>query len=75
MQVMVGVINNNFYTLLVVPLGASHMVRPDTDLYESGIDVRKAAHHMNVVMNLPVQLFNEIGANASPIFTGKITVS
>ena len=64
------------HVLLVATLGTSHMAQPGTDQHKSGIAVRETAHHTSAAADLPVQPFNHIvGADASPVLTGKIAVS
>ena len=63
------------HVLLVAPLGTGHMVQPSTDQHESGITIWETPHSTSAAAYLLVQTFNEIiGADASPVFTGKIGV-
>ena len=63
------------HVLLVAPLGASHMAQPGTEQNESGVAIRETAHHTGTATDLPVQPLNDIvGADVSPVFTGKIAV-
>ena len=75
-----GVFNGNLqvlhiHVLLVAPLGASHMAKSGTNQHEGGVAVWEAAHHTSAAADLPVQSLNDIiGADASPVFAGKIAV-
>ena len=51
------------------------MAQSGTDQHEGRVAVWKTAHHTGAAANLPVQPFNNIvGADASPVFAGKIAV-
>ncbi len=51
------------------------MAQPGTDQHESGVAIRETAHHTGTATDLPVQPLNDIvGADVSPVFTGKIAV-
>ena len=64
----------HIHVLFVASLGADHMVQPGADQHESRVTVRETAHHAVAAAN-PVQpLHDMVGANASPVFTGKIAV-
>ena len=63
------------HVLFVAPVGAGHIAQPGTDQYESRIAIWKTARHTGTAAALPVQPFNNItGTDASPVFTGKVTV-
>ena len=63
------------HVLLVAPLGAGHMVQPGTDQHESRMAVRETAYHTSAAADLTVQPLNNIvGADASPVLAGKVTV-
>lgn len=63
------------HVLFVAPLGASHMAQPGTDQHESGIAVRETPNHTGTATDLPVQPLNDIvGADASPVLAGKVTI-
>ena len=65
----------HIHVLLVAPLGAGHMAQSGADQHEGGVAVRETAHHTGAATDLPVQPFNDIvGANTSPVLTGKIAV-
>ena len=65
----------HIHVLLVAPLGASHMAKSGTNQHEGGVAVWEAAHHTSAAADLPVQSLNDIiGADASPVFAGKIAV-
>lgn len=60
---------------LATPLGAGHMVQPGTDQHADEVAIREAVHYAGMAADLPVELLNDIvGANASPVFAGKIAV-
>ena len=48
------------HVLLVAPLGAGHMAKPDTDQHERRIAVRETSHHTGAAADLPVQSLNDI---------------
>ena len=61
--------------LLVDPLCAGHMAQPGTNQHQGGVSIREAAHYPSTAANLPVQPLNDIvGADACPVFAGKIAV-
>ena len=63
------------HVLLVAPLGAGHMAQPGTDQHEGRVTVRETAHHPGAAVDLPGEPLNDIvGADASPVFAGKIAV-
>ena len=63
------------HVLLVAPLGAGHMAQPCTDQHKGRVAVRETAHHTGAAADLPVQAFNNIvGADASPVLAGKVTI-
>ena len=63
------------HVLLVAPLGAGHMAQPGTDQHEGGVAVRETAYHPSAAADLPVQPLNDIvGADASPVLAGKVTI-
>ena len=63
------------HVLLVAPLGASHMAKPDTDQHQSRVTVRETAYHTDTAADFPVQPLNDIvGTDACLVFTGKIAV-
>ena len=52
------------------------MAQPGADQHESEVAVRETPHHASAAADLPVKSLNDIvGADASPMFTGKIAVS
>ena len=75
-----GILNGSLrvlhvHVLLVASMGASHMAQPGTNQHEGRVAVREAAYHTGAAANLLVQPFNDIvGADASPVLTGKIAV-
>lgn len=51
------------------------MAQPGTDQHEGGVSVRETAHHTGAAADFPVKPFNDIiGADARPVFAGKIAV-
>ena len=63
------------HVLLVAPLSGSYMVRLGTNRHQSKAAVQESAHYTGAVADLPVQPLNHIiGADASPVLAGKITV-
>ena len=61
--------------LVVAPLGASHMAKSGTDQHEGRVAVWEAAHHTSTMADLPVKSLNGIiGADASPVLAGKVTL-
>ena len=63
------------HVLLVAPLGAGHMAQPGADKHEGRVTIWETAHHTGTAADLPVESFNDIiGTDASPVFTGKLTV-
>ena len=76
-----GILNGSLqmlhvHVLLVAPLGAGHMAQPGTDQHKCRVTVREADNYTSAAADLPVQPFNHIvGADASPVLTGKIAVS
>lgn len=75
-----GILNGSLqvlhvHVLFVAPLGAGHMAQSGTDQHESRVTVRETAHHTGAAADLPVQAFNNIvGADASPVLAGKVTI-
>ena len=75
-----GILNGSLQMLhvhvfLVAPLGAGYMAQPGTDQHQSRVTVREASNHAGAAADLPVQPFNHIiGADTSPVLTGKIAV-
>ena len=60
---------------LVAPLGAGHMAQPGTDQHEGGVAVWETAHYTSAAADLTVQPLNNIvGADASPVLAGKVTI-
>ena len=54
---------------------SSHMAQLGTDQHKGRITVCDASDHAGSESDFPVQPFNHIiGADASPVFTGKIAV-
>ena len=78
-----GILNGSLQVLhvnvlLVASLGTSYMAESGTDQHEheGRVAVREAAHHTGAAADLPVQPSNHIiGADARPVFTGKVSVS
>ena len=65
----------HIHILLAAPLGARHMAQPRADQHQGGISVRKRPHHTGPVADLTVQPLNHVvGADASPMLAGKVTV-
>ena len=63
------------HILLVAPLGAGHMAQAGADQHKGRVTIREAAHHTGAAADLPVQSLNHIiGADASPVLAGKISV-
>lgn len=58
------------------PCGWYPVGQPGTGQHESRMAIREAAYHTSAAADLPVQSFNHIiGADSSPVLTGKIAVS
>ena len=76
-----GVIHDRLQVLhvhvfLVAPLGARHMAQPRADQHQGGVAVRERSYHSRPSADLTVQpLDHVVGADARPVFAGKITVS
>ena len=65
----------HIHILLVALLGTSYMAQPGTDQHKGRVAVREGANYTGAAADLPVQPLNHIiGANASPVFAGKIAV-
>ena len=65
----------HIHVLLVALLDTGHMTQPSAGQRESRVAIQETAYHTSAARDLPVQLFNDVvGANASPVFTGKIVV-
>ena len=63
------------HVFLAAPLGTCHMAQPRTDQHQGGISVRECPHHAGPAADLPVQpLDHVVGADARPVFAGKIAV-
>ena len=63
------------HVFLVAPLGACHVAEPSTDQHQDGISVRERPHHAGAPADLTVQpLDHVVGADAGPVFAGKIAV-
>ena len=63
------------HVLLAALLGARHMAQPRADQHQGGISVRECPHHAGSAADLTVQPLNHVvGANARPVFAGKIAV-
>lgn len=63
------------HVLLVSPLGTSHMTQPGTNQHKGRVAVHKTARHTSTTADLAVQSLNDIvGADASPVFIGKLAV-
>ena len=63
------------HVLLVTPLGTGHMAKSGTDQHEGGVAVRETAYHTSAAADLTVQPLNNIvGADASPVLAGKVTI-
>ena len=51
------------------------MAQAGTDQHEGGVTIRETTHHTGAAADLPVEPLNDIvGADASPVFAGKIAV-
>ena len=63
------------HVFLVAPLGACHMAQPRTDQHQSRVAIGKCPHHASPAADLTVQpLDHVVGADAGPVFAGKIAV-
>ena len=75
-----GVVQNclqmlHIHVFLAAPLSTSHVAQPRADQHQGRVPVRESPHHTSAAADLLVQSLNNIvGAHASPVFTGKITV-
>ena len=65
----------HIHILLVASLDAGYLTQTGADQHESRVAVREVARYTSAAADLPVQPFNHIiGADASPVLTGKIAV-
>lgn len=63
------------FVFVVASLDSGHLAQPVTDRHERGVTAWKTANHTRVAANIEVQSLNNIvGANARPVFAGKIAV-
>ena len=63
------------HVFLAAPLGACHVAQPRADQHQGGISVRERPHHAGSAADLTVQpLDHVVGADACPVFAGKIAV-
>ena len=63
------------HVLLVAPLGARHMAKPGADQHEGGVPIRERPHYAGAAADLTVpSLDHVVGADARPVFAGKIAV-
>ena len=63
------------HVLLVAPLGARHMAKPGADQHQGGVPVRERPNHAGSATDLAVpSLDHVVGADARPVFAGKIAV-
>ena len=75
-----GVLNGSLqvlhvHVLLVAPLGAGHMAQPGTDQHKGRVAVWETAYYTSAAADLTVQPLNNIvGADASPVLAGKVTI-
>ena len=64
------------HVFFAAPLGARHMAEPGTDQHQGGVAIRECPHHAGTPTDLTVQpLDHVVGADAGPVFAGKIAVS
>jgi hypothetical protein len=63
------------HVFLAAPLGARYMAEPGADQHQGGVPVRECPHHAGSAADFPVQpLDHVVGADARPVFAGKIVV-
>ena len=63
------------HVFLAAPLSARHVAKPRADQHQGGVSVRERPHHTGAPTDLTVQpLDHVVGADAGPVFAGKITV-
>ena len=63
------------HVFLVALLGARHMAKPGADQHEGGVPIRERPHYAGAAADLTVQpLDHVVGADACPVFAGKIAV-
>ena len=63
------------HVFLAAPLGTCHMAQLGADRHQSRVLVRECPHHAGPAADLAVQpLDNVVGADARPVFAGKIAV-
>ncbi len=63
------------HVFLAAPLGARHMAEPGADQHQGGVAIRERPHHAGAPADLTVQPLNHVvGADARPVFAGKIAV-
>ena len=66
----------HIHIFLAAPLGACHVAQPRADQHQGGVAVRECPYHPRPSADLPVQpLDHVVGADAGPVFAGKIAVS
>ena len=65
----------HIHVFLAAPLGTGHMSQAGADQHEGRIAVEEGPCYAGTAADLPVQPLNDIvGADAHPVFTGKIAV-
>ena len=63
------------HVFLVALLGARHMAKPGADQHQGGVPVRERPNHAGSATDLAVpSLDHVVGADAGPVFAGKIAV-
>ena len=63
------------HVFLVALLGARHMAKPGADQHQGGVPVRERPNHAGSATDLAVpSLDHVVGADARPVFAGKIAV-
>ena len=63
------------HVFFVAPLGARHMAQPGADQHQGGVAIGECPHHPRPSTDLTVQpLDHVVGADARPMFTGKVAV-
>ena len=65
----------HIHVFLAAPLGARHVTKSGADQHQGGVPVRECPHHASPAADLTVQPLDHIvGADARPVFAGKIAV-